>query len=463
LNKKDLIGKKPLEVKNTSKRHQIKNPHFYSLLGEQTHEQILQSGKTIETEEEYLSDSGLMHKMQVIRMPVYDSDGNIIGSQGIMFDITKRKLAEEELKRSELALKRQNELFTLLLKNLPVGVFMVEAPSGKPLLANDAAIKLMGRSLNPTTNEDNISEVYNLFKINSLEPYPSNEMPIVLGMIGKSAHVDDMIVIRPDGTESNLEVFGTPVTDEQGKIWASLVNFSDITVRKQTEIALKNSQEQLQQFAAHLQNAREDEKIGLSREIHDDLGQILVALKIDMGMLKKKVFKEFENSGSKEIFEKFDNIVDLIDTTIKTTRRIMSGLRPEQLELLGFIEATKQYVQEFEERYGTKCNYDTTITELNLSSQQSVALFRILQEALSNITRHAHASEVNVRIELFESQLIMEILDNGVGFDKLNSGRSDSYGLIGMKERVFLLGGKLNIEGHLGVGSSVRVEMPYSN
>ena len=151
----------------------------------------------------------------------------------------ERQMAEESLRLSEESLKRQNDVFYALLKTLPIGVFMVEASSGKPLLANDAARLLLGRGILPDATKENISEVYKAYKANDRDIYPPDELPILLGMGGKTTHVDDMVVKRPDGTIALLEVFGSPVIDDQGEIWASLVCFIDISERKQAELEIR--------------------------------------------------------------------------------------------------------------------------------------------------------------------------------------------------------------------------------
>lgn len=154
-------------------------------------------------------------------------------------DISNQKHAEDELRRSEESLKYQNGLFSTLLKNIPMGVFMVEAPSGKPLVANDSALRILGRGILPDANKHNLSEVYKAFKVGTSISYPVKEMPITLGMCGETSYVDDLMIMRPDGTKAVLEIFGSPVLDDDGRICASLVSFSDITERKQAEQALQ--------------------------------------------------------------------------------------------------------------------------------------------------------------------------------------------------------------------------------
>ncbi|MGB7594343.1 MAG: PAS domain S-box protein, partial [Erysipelotrichaceae bacterium] len=159
---------------------------------------------------------------------VTNIDGEVIGAQVTALDITQRKKAEDSL-------KKQNDLFTSLLQLLPVGVFMVDSRDGKPLVANEAALKFLGRGILPDANMHNLSEVYKAHRAGSPRPYPPDEMPIILGMHGSKSHIDDLVVERPDGSQLLLEIFGTPVFDEKGKPWASLVTFLDITERKKAE------------------------------------------------------------------------------------------------------------------------------------------------------------------------------------------------------------------------------------
>ena len=172
-------------------------------------------------------------------------------------DEHQRKLdvANENLTRSETNLKKQINLLSTLLKNLPIGVFMVEAPSGKPLVVNDTATRLLGRGILPDATKQNLAEVYQTYKAGSRDPYPPEEMPIVLGMSGVTSHVDDLVVEKPDGTKSLLEIFGSPVRDDQGRVWASLVSFTDITARKQAELELARSNNRYQGILHNMMDA----------------------------------------------------------------------------------------------------------------------------------------------------------------------------------------------------------------
>ena len=162
-------------------------------------------------------------------------DGTIGGIEGTFRDITEQKRTEDTLRQRTEELDYRNRVISTLLETVPIGIFMVEATSGKPIIANREASRLLGRGILPDATEENLAEVYEAYKAGTSMRYPTQEMPIVRGMYGESSHVDDMVVVRPDGSKTRLEIFGTPVIDKQGRIAASLVSFIDITERKQVE------------------------------------------------------------------------------------------------------------------------------------------------------------------------------------------------------------------------------------
>ena len=270
-------------------------------------------------------------------------------------------------------------------------------------------------------------------------------------------------ILRENGTMFFAEVSGDIIWGFDHQPESMVFIIRDITDRKKTEEALKSSQIELKEFASHLQNIREEEKIQLAREIHDELGQILIALKIDLGMLKQKVLKSIKAVNAENILTNFDSLFGLVDNTLNTTRKIMTDLRPEVLYLIGFTEAVKLYVNNFRERYQIVCSFENSIPQLNLNSQQSVALYRIMQESLTNIAKHAKATNVKIELGIKENKLIMKVNDNGIGFKTSKKNKPNSYGLLGMKERVYLLEGELSISSLPGEGTTIKVEIPYQN
>ncbi|MEI8085533.1 MAG: response regulator [Paludibacter sp.] len=224
---------------------------------------------------------------------------------------------------------------------------------------------------------------------------------------------------------------------------------------------LLDSQNQLKKFASHLQFIREEERILLGTEIHDKIGQILVALKIDMGIWKKKVFTKLKNSISPEILDNFNELVSIVDNTISTARKITSELKSDNLEILGFIEAAKLYCEEFKETNNIDCQFESSLTKLEINEQQNVALFRIMQDALLNVTNHGNVTIIKVSISLFNNDLIMEIVDNGLVINEDRNIGPNAYGILNMNERVLLLDGKLSIKCEAGKENIIRVEIPY--
>jgi len=362
--------------------------------------------------------------------------------QIINIDITEQRNAENELRKLSKAVEQS-----------PVAICITNT-NGVIEYVNPKVIQLTGFSVEELINEN--TRIFSSGEKTEQE-YAKLWQTINSGNIWKGEF---------HNRKKNGELYWesatiSPVFDTAGQITHFLAIKEDITNRKLSELALSKSEELLRNFASHLQSVREEEKIALAREIHDDLGQNLVALKIEAGLLKNKTVKINNTEHSEEIIEKFDRMIGLIGETIKTARRIMNGLRPELLEIKGFVGAATTYLQEFEERYQINCEFVTDKPDIELNSQQSLTLFRILQESLSNIAKHSKATIVTVLLNTESNKLVMEVIDNGTGFDIHNNGRQDSYGMIGMKERVVLLEGKLNVESEIGKGTNIRVSIPW--
>lgn len=245
--------------------------------------------------------------------------------------------------------------------------------------------------------------------------------------------------------------------DEAGMPVRCIGTHTDINKNKLLEESLRLSQEQLKKYAMHLNSAREEERLLLAREIHDELGQILVALKIDIGMFKQKVLKALGENIHEDFLRNFDQIIELVNAILNTTRRIMSDLRPEVLNLLGIVDATKLLVRNFNERYQIDCKFTTNYEIHELSNKQSLVLYRIFQEALSNIARHSGADCACIVMDRQGDVMWVTISDNGMGFNIVQDIKENSFGLIGMRERVSLLDGNLEISSEIGKGTEIRL------
>ena len=377
----------------------------------------------------------------------FDTENKPLKLIATVQDITERKLSAEALRLSE-------QLYRSILNASPDAIVVVEL-NGKIRMVSPTTLTMCGcKGYDQLIGQN----MFDFIESEDRDRAMSNNLFLI---DGNNKGTTEYRIVRIDGTvffaEVNGEILWNSKNDPNGLIFI----IRDITERKKAEVALKNSQVELKQFASHLQNVREEEKLQLAREIHDELGQILIAIKIDLGMLKQKVLKSIKTVDAENILTNFDNLFGLVDNTLNTTRRIMTDLRPEVLFLIGFVEAVKLYINNFKERYQIICIFENSVTGLKLDSQQSVALYRIVQESLTNIVKHSKATKVKISLEKRENKLGLEISDNGIGFKLSQKNKVNSFGLLGMKERVYLLEGMLQISSQQGEGTTVKVEIPY--
>jgi signal transduction histidine kinase len=223
------------------------------------------------------------------------------------------------------------------------------------------------------------------------------------------------------------------------------------------ESALRKSREELRDLSMHLQTVREEERGRIAREVHDELGQALTAVKMDAAWLSRKASK-----SEPFVLEKLKSITDVIDSTIQTVKRISSELRPGLLDDLGLGAAIDWQTKEFQNRTGVECDASIYPDDITLNTDLSTALFRIFQEALTNIARHAHATKVAVNLQKKDGEVTMRVEDNGRGITKRQIDDPRSFGLIGIRERARFLGGKVELTGKRGRGTTLEVSIPSS-
>ncbi|HMJ47742.1 MAG TPA: PAS domain S-box protein [Ferruginibacter sp.] len=352
-------------------------------------------------------------------------------------DITARKKAEEEVKSSELK-------YRLLFNQNPLPMWMITTDDRTFLDVNAAAMAFYGYTKDEFLN------------MSILDIRPQEEAGRIKKTEFKTPGISDVGIWthqKKDGTKVRVHIITHDIMYE-GK-YAKLVLANDVTDRMIAEDKLKKSHEDFRQLATHLENIRESERTHIAREIHDELGQQLTGLKMDISWIKKKL-----NPADIELNKKMKDTIQLVDTTVKTVRRIATELRPSILDDLGIIAAMEWQTEEFEKRFKIKSAFKSNVANIAISSDYATAIFRIYQESLTNVVRHANASRVNSSLEIKDNILVLNISDNGKGFNATEITNKKTLGLLGMKERTLLMGGTYEISSRDGKGTSVIIIVP---
>jgi len=264
---------------------------------------------------------------------------------------------------------------------------------------------------------------------------------------------NEYTALRKDGSTFYALIYSCPVNDDlKDKLHGLIL---DISQRKKAEIELQSSRDQLRNLSIHLQSVREEERGYLAREIHDELGQSLTALKMDLFWIVKRL-----PSRSEDILSKTQSMVKLLDTTIHTIKKICSDLRPGLLDDLGLKAAIEWYTEEFISHTGIICKLKIGFEELIMEKDLEISVFRIFQETLTNVARHAQATQVKAEFFLENDVLFMKIEDNGCGITEEKVNDPKSLGLVGLRERIYPWNGELKIHGTKNKGTIVFVKIP---
>ena len=257
-----------------------------------------------------------------------------------------------------------------------------------------------------------------------------------------------------DGSWRLIEVVGVNRFDDP-EVRALVANYRDVTHRKIAEEELKESREQLRNLSRHINAAREEERTRISREIHDELGQKLTVLKMSVSRLRQALPREPEALRSSA-----SAILESIDGLLRTVRDLSTELRPVVLDHLGLVEAIKWQARQFESRTGIACGIRSRLDGVAVDPNRSTDLFRVVQEALTNVVRHARATRVQIQLLREAGDLLLEVSDNGLGIQQEDGSRQASLGLLGIRERIQALGGTVEISSTSGSGTRLRVRIP---
>ncbi|HEV8075406.1 MAG TPA: PAS domain S-box protein [Candidatus Acidoferrum sp.] len=401
---------------------------------------------------------------------------------GVAFeDVTERIQAERTLRESE-------ERFRLLVEGVQEYAIFQLDPEGKVMSWNAGAQRLKGYS-----STEIIGQHFSVF-------YPqedlANDRPreILARAARQGQTKEEGWRVRNDGSRFWANVVITALRDANGNLLGFAKLTRDTTENREraealtkakellelrveqrtavltrlnnemrTEIAdrqhaeeqLTKSRDQLRALAARLQSVREEERTYIAREIHDELGQACTAIKMDLALISRKLTKR-----QTKLQAKVESSIRLLDSTIVTLRRIASELRPRTLDDLGLPAALEVQAQEFEGRTGIHCSVILPPEHLTLDTDRSTAIFRIFQESLTNVARHAHATRVEARLRRENDRIIFQVFDNGTGFDPEVAKARKSLGLVGMQERALLLNGDFKTEGVPGSGTTMTLTIP---
>jgi PAS domain S-box-containing protein len=269
----------------------------------------------------------------------------------------------------------------------------------------------------------------------------------------RMGHQAEIVGVRANGEEFAVEASISQTVVSGKKLFTVILR--DITERKRAEMELNDSRERLRRLSAALQEVREEEKTRIARELHDELGQALTSLKMDLEEIIAQLAP-----GQADALNRAQAMRSLLDGTVASVRRIATELRPLMLDDLGLISTIEWLAHDFAGRTGIGVELDLPGPELAVEPSLSTALFRVLQESLTNIARHAGANRVEVRLDCSGSEIRLHVQDNGKGIDPAPTGRSRSFGLLGMRERASMVGGELVIESSPGAGTSIRMIVP---
>ncbi len=358
-----------------------------------------------------------------------------------------RKAIDEKNVAGE-ALKESEERFHAMFEKHHAIMLLVEPESGNIIDANQSAEKFYGYNLSQL-------QLMNIGQINMLPPEQLHKE--IQKAATESRTSFNFSHKLSSGEIRSVEVFSTPITVANKILLFSIIH--DITERELAEMEVLSSQLQLRALAARIESVREEERIHLSRELHDNLGQSLTGLKMDVAWLGRKISKKKPESVE-TILDKTKSMSELIDVVINDVRRLSLDLRPNLLDHLGLLSALNWLVDDFKKRSEKKCVFISNIKDIEVNQTTATSVFRIFQEAFTNISRHSDSTLIQFSIDASKTDYIFTLNDNGEGISEDEIKRVSSLGVRGMKERSIQINATLTIKGSKNKGTTITLTVP---
>jgi len=375
----------------------------------------------------------------------------------------------EKLRRSEENLKQIRNLLENLVEygNVPLvtwdsQLIIVRFNQAFSNLTGYQPGEVLGQKLDVLFPESNKKEALSRIKKSlTKEPWKQTEFDILTKKGKVRSILWNFVQITDDNDEKLISAItiGDSVahSNQPDQISNNVTERLEQKINERTA-ELANSREQLRGLSSHLQNIREEERIHVAREIHDELGHLLTAIKLDMEGVVNQC------SGSTESIKgQLKPLITMVDASIDSVRTIATELRPAILDNLGLIPAMEWQIQQFRIRTKILCDYKFDVKDFTFSNEESTAIFRIFQEILTNISRHAKAANVWISFKFENNRLLLKVKDNGVGFEADKISQIHSFGLLGMSERALSIGGNLSIESIPDIGTTIILLLRKNN
>jgi len=348
------------------------------------------------------------------------------------------------------------DLLRAMVNSVAEGAIAVST-SGDLLFYNDAARRMLGMGFVHHSSRQTSRRV-GLYRPDGRTPWADKDLPLLRAAQGEKLDRVEMIVRNrrhPKGIV--LSVNARPIRDAKRRLLGGIATLRDITPRKEVERELLESRLRLRGLLARIESAREEEQLRIAREIHDELGQTLTALKFDASLLARKLK---DGKPPRALVSHVRSMLQLIDSGIHSVQTISAELRPAALEDVGLLDAICLQVKEFQNRTGIASVVSRRTNDIQLPDEFSGGVFRIVQEALTNVARHSGASRVRVTMTGGNGSFRVLIHDNGRGVTARQVAAPTSLGLLGMRERALAMDGELRINGKVGGGTSVVLTIP---
>lgn len=375
---------------------------------------------------------------------IYDDKGNYLYNDTTHFDITEKKRLEDSIHKTE-------ERLHTVLNSTPVVIYAIDK-KGTYILSEGKGLEGTGLKPGELVGTSAIKSTANL-----LVTLPGGKIIVfsdVLKRVFKGKSFKGFTIFKNVHFEHQF----VPIFDKSGKVEFMVGVATDITESKKKEEEILEFHKNLRALSSRLNQVREEERMYLAREWHDNFGQSLTGLKLDLVWLQKRIFQDNKNYDSMQ--EKIGSDIDLLDSVIKDARKITTELRPNYLDTLGLIPAIEWQFEELKRRAELNVKLVKKIDKVNFEQLKATAVYRIVQESITNIIRHSKASRVNGKIYTKNKKLVIEIKDNGIGITKKQLTGINSLGILGMKERAYFIDAEISITGEKNKGTEIILSIP---